>query len=303
MKIIDSVYREKSIYAFLKAFFTPSMRPALLKRVPAIFYNFFFCQHRAAFLPGRIPVTNADHPLDEKIPFVPSWVTIYLDFVQFWIRMLSFLLRRYRRRVFVHAGDFIKSMGRLYAFAAEVYMKNLSTTSRPFYISTPRFFLIHLADPHLMCIPSLHVMVVIHTYTMFAKIAEQLGEYEKLKEQILEVKQGALAISQAILFVKQHSVNCIPAALYAMTCYSPQLFTPKDAASFTELLFSPVPDKSKMPRGCYVHPAAAPSTKINEEDQAPIKSHIMGLYNRFLSEKKNAKSWDEPLVNFLREMK
>ena len=303
MDVQGSVYNEKASYAFFKALITTSLRPALIKCVSSIFYNFFFCQHRAAFLPGRIPVTTADHPLDEKIPFVPSWVTIYLDFVQFWIRMLSFLLRRYGRRVFTQVRDFIISMGRLYAYAAEVYMQNLSTTSRPFYIKTPRFFLIHLADPHLMCIPSLHVMVVIYTYTMFAEIVKILGEEENLKEQILEVKQGALAISQAILFVKQHSVNCIPAALYAMTCYSPNLFTPHDAGAFTDLLFSPAPDKRKMPKGCFVHPAASPSTKINEEDQARIKSHIMSLYNRFLSEKKNAKSWDEPLVNFLRKTK
>ncbi|MCL2243633.1 MAG: hypothetical protein FWC03_04100 [Treponema sp.] len=303
MNIGDSVYSEKSSYAFFKSIFTPSLRSAMKKCVSLIFYNFFYCQHRAAFLPGKIPVTKADHPLDDKIPFVPAWVTIYLDFIQFWIRMLSFLLRRYRRRVFAHVRDFIFSMGRLYAYAAEVYMKNLSTTTRPFYISTPRFFLIHLADPHLMCIPSLHVMVVIHTYTKFGEIAKQLGEDKKLNEQILEVKQGALAISQAILFVKQHSVNCIPAALYAMTCFSPALFTPQDAAFFTEQLFSPAPGRDKMPKGCYVHPAASPSTKINEADQRQIKSHIMSLYNRFLSEKKNAKSWDEPIVNFLQEMK
>ena len=303
MNVQGGVYNEKASYAFFKAIITPFLRSAMLKCVFSIFYNFFYCQHRAAFLPGRIPVTIADHPLDKKIPFIPSWVTIYLDFVQFWIRMLSFLLRRYRRRVFTQVRDFILSMGRLYAYAAKVYMQNLSTTSRPFYIKTPRFFLIHLADPHLMCIPSLHVMVVIYTYTMFAEIAKQLGEEENLKEQILEVKQGALAISQAILFVKQHSVNCIPAALYAMTCYSSSLFTPQEMSAFTELLFSPAPDKSKMPKGCYMHPAASPSTKISEEDQARIKSHIMSLYNSFLSERKTAKSWDEPLVNFLREIK
>ena len=84
-----SIYSENILYAFIKAIFVPALRPAFCKCVPKILYNFFFCQHRAAFLSGRIPVTNVDHSLDKKIPFIPSWVTIYLDFVHFWIRMVS----------------------------------------------------------------------------------------------------------------------------------------------------------------------------------------------------------------------
>ena len=70
--------------------------------------------------------------------------------------------------------DFIYTMGDLYAFAAEVYKRNMSTTKRPFYIARPRFFVIHMLDPHLMCIPSLHVMVVIHTYLQFIEAAKKL---------------------------------------------------------------------------------------------------------------------------------
>jgi len=297
----DSVYNEKFGYAFARSFFLPALRPAFWKTVPSIFNNFFFFQFRSAILPGRVAVTKVDHPLDEKIPFVPSWVTIYLDFVNFWVRLISFFLRRYKRRAYKPISDFIESMGRLYAFAAEVYTKNLSTTKRPFYIARPRFFLIHMVDPHLMCVPSLHVMIVIHAYTMFAVIAKQLNDEEGLKAQMLEMKQGALAICQAILFVKQHSVNCIPAAFYAMTCFSPDLFPQKEAEAFTEKLFSPAPPAGKITAVCREHPSAAPPTKISGEDQAEIKNHILTLYRRFLAEGKTAKSWEEPLVNFLRD--
>ena len=301
MVIKNSVYGETSWYAFLKSISIPLLRPAFVKCVFSIFYNFFFCQHRAAFLPGKIPVSNADHPLDKKIPFVPSWVTIYIDFVHFWIRMLSFVLRRYRRKAYIPVRDFILSMGRLYAWAAVVYKKNLSTTTRPFYIARPRFFVIHLLDPHLMCIPSLHVMVVIHAYTMFGAIAKKMGDEENLKEQVLEMKQGALAISQAILYVKQHSINCIPAALYAMTCYSPDLFPQEEAQAFTNELFSPAPPVTAQLRNCRVHPSFSPATKLPEGVQAEVKEHILSLYYRFLEEGKTAKSWDEPLVKFLRD--
>ena len=296
----SSIYEEKTIYAFYKSIFTPALRPAFNRVIPSIFYNFFLRQYHAAFM-KRIPITNVDHPLDEKIPFVPSWVVIYLDFVQFWIRILSFFLRKYGRKAYTPIKEFIDSIGNLYSYAAEVYKKNLSTTKRPFYISRPRFFLIHLVDPHLMCVPSLHVMIAIRAYTMFIAIAGKLGVENELKDTITEMKQGALAICQAILFVKQHSVNCIPAALYAMTCFDEKNFPPEEAERFTMQLFSPAPDAGKMPRGCRVHPAAAPSTKIPEEDQTQIKNHILSLYYRFLAERKTVKTWDEVLVKFLRE--
>ena len=300
LKLKDSVYGESTIYTFAKTLFTPSLRPSVIKTVAMIVYNFFLRQYHAAFF-KRIPVSSVDHPLDEKIPFVPSWVTIYIDFVQFWIRMLAFFLRRYGRRSFAPVKDFIVSMGELYAYAADVYTRNLSTTKRPFYIARPRFFAIHTLDPHLMCIPSLHVMVVIHGYMQFAAIARQLGEEENLKEQALEMKQGALAISQAILFVKQHSVNCIPAALYGMTCFSNGYFSPEEAEKFTNLLFSPPPECDEALRKIRVHPGASPLTKINDTDQAEIKNHILSLYRRYLSERDMSRPWYEPVLKFLRE--
>ena len=296
----NSIYEEKTIYAIYKSFFTPALRPAFNKTIPSIFYNFFLRQYHAAFM-KRIPVTNVEHPLDKKIPFVPAWITIYFDFIQFWVRMLSFFLREYKHKAYPPVKEFIDSIGRLYAFAAEVYKQNLSTTKRPFYIARPRFFLIHLVDPHLMCIPSLHVMLAIRTYTMCSVIARKLGIENELKEKIIEMKQGALAISQAVLFVKQHSVNCIPAALYAMTCFDPENFPASEAEDFTMRLFSPAPDAGKMPQGCRVHPAASPPVKIQEDDQILIKNHILSLYRRFLNEKETAESWCEVLVKFLRE--
>jgi hypothetical protein len=301
MKIEDSVYSVSSVYAFFYTFFQPVMRPAFCKSVPAILKKFFLNQWRYSFLPGSIPVTNVEHLLDKKIPFKPSWVTIYIDFVHFWIRMLTFFLLRYKRKVFTQVRDFIYSMGDLYSFAAQVYSKNLSTTKRPFYIRRPRFLVIHLLDPHLMCVPSLHVMVVIHTYLQFGEISKQMGEEEKLKEQLDEMKQGALAISQAILFVKQHSVNCIPAALYGMTCFSPELFPPDEAYKFTRLLFSPPPKPDYEPKR-KVHPSFAPRTKLPASDMEEIKNHIISLYDRFLEEGKTAKNWYDPLLKFIRSM-
>jgi hypothetical protein len=300
---LKSVYDESVAYTFYKTFTVHSLRPLTIRCISSIFYNFFYRQHKAAWLPGRAPVSKVDHPLDRKIPFVPSWVTIYLDFVTFWIRMLSFLLRRFRHMAYAYVGDFLVSMGKLYAFAAETYRKNFSTTERPFYIARPRFFLIHLVDPHLMCVPSLHVMVVILTWAKFAAILRSLGEAENCAAQIEEMKRGALAITQAVLFVKQHSVNCIPAALYAMTCFDAELFPPEEAEVFTALLFEPPPVFSQTPLANYrAHPSAAPRTALPAQDIAEIKAHIIGMYRRFLAERTAEQSWKEPLLKFLRQM-
>jgi hypothetical protein len=294
----QSVYDEAAGYACFKTFSVPSLRPAALRCIFSIFRDFFLRQYRAALLPGRVPVITVDHPLDMKIPFDPAWVTVYLDFANFWIRMLTFLLRAYRRRSFAPLREFIDSMGKLYAFAAEVYRGNFSTTRRPFYITRPRFFLIHLVDPHLMCVPSLHVMVVIRTWTCFAAILHSLGDGERFAPQIEEMKQGALAITAATLFVKQHSVNCIAASLYAMTCFDEGLFPPEEAEAFTALLFGePPPAAGRRPLG---HPSAAPRLRLSPADAAAIKAHIIDLYRRFLSRRKTAKTWDEPLLDFLR---
>ncbi|MDR0624119.1 MAG: hypothetical protein LBG10_06780 [Treponema sp.] len=270
---------ESTITAFFTAFGNPFLRKTVLKTTSSIFYHFFFCQYRAALLPGRIPVTAVDHPLDAKIPFTPSRVAVYLDFVAFWVRIVSFLFRSYRRRAYHSAGEFIESIGRLYAFAGEVYRKHLSTTRRPFYISRPRFLLIHMADPHLMCIPSLHVMVVIRAYTKFRAIIRGLGDEARFSRQIKEISGGALAITEAILFVKQHSVNCVAAAMYAMTCFEEALFPPEEAERFASRLFT---------------------RSLPPADGELLRTHIINLYRQFLSQRETATTWGEPLVNVLR---
>jgi hypothetical protein len=276
-----NISREPAAAAFFKVFGNPALRKTARKCIGSMFYHFFFCQYRAALLPGRIPVSPVDHALDAKIPFTPSWVAVYLDFVAFWVRILSFLFRVYRRRAHKNISAFLESIGRLYAFAGEVYRKNLSTTKRPFYISRPRFLLIHAVDPHLMCIPSLHVMVVIRAYTNFRKIIRDMGDDARFARQVQEINTGALAITEAILFVKQHSVNCVAAAMYAMTCFEEELFPPHEAELFASRLFI-----QSLPPG----------------DGETIRRYIINLYREFLSEKANSKNWVDPLVNFLRRL-
>jgi hypothetical protein len=296
-----------------------SLRPAAAKCLASIFYNFFFCQYRAALFlrerssrgkargrvqprargkaRGKIPVSRVDHRLDAKIPFNPDWIAVYLDFAAFWIRILGFLLKRYRERAEPGLRDFLDSMGRLYAFAGQVYGKNLSTTKRPFYIRRPRFLLIHVFDPHLMCVPSLHVMVVIRAYTKFAELAASLepeeGGNDDITARIRAVKRRAQDITEAILYVKQHSVNCVAAAMYAMTRFEGRLFPPKEAEDFLAGIFNAGRKEDSLVSGR--------RGRVNAGEGAEIRSYIGALYSRFLAEGA-ASPWEKPLLDFLRPL-
>jgi hypothetical protein len=276
----EQIAKESVSLTSIKVLSKAYLRTTALRCIASIFRNFFFLQYRAAFLPGLVPVSKVDHPLDNKISFLPGKVNIYLDFTAFWIRSLGFILRQFGRGALVPARNFLESMGALYAQAAEVYGKNLSTTKRPFYIKSPRFLIIHMADPHLMCIPSLHVMVVIRTYTLFREIINNFGEEERFTLQIEELRAGALAITEAVLYVKQHSVNCIPAAMYAMTKFDPRLFPPDEAERFAADLYKN-------------------ETILSKETEEEIREHILALYRRFMTEGESAGDWAAPLLGFL----
>jgi len=302
-------------YAFSKTLGNASLRPTTLRCLFSIFYNFFFSQFCAALFPSRIPVSRVDHPLDLKIPFLPVWVKVYADFTSFWIRVLTFMIKNCGRRSFGAVREFIASIGELYAFVAKVYRKNLSTTNRPFYIARPSFFIIHSFDPHLMCIPSLHVMVAVFSYMKFAATLRVLGAAEKYAAQIEEMRLGALAICRSILFVKQHSVNCIGASIYAMTHFAPELFPREEAEVICAGIFKE-PPPARIPEmrcirvagarascgaiRCKTCPFSVPMMELPAADIAEITAHITDSYRHFFAEGKKARSWEEPLLNFLR---
>ncbi len=276
------VLKHSLVKTIIKAFFTPGLRKPTLICVKTILKNFFFLQYKAASHPGLIPVSSVDHPLDQKIPFTPSWVGIYLDFIEFWVQIVGFLLERYGKNGIAQSKELIDTTAGLYKTAAEVYAKNMSTTERPKYFKKLRFITIHVFDPHLMCIPSLHVMIAIHAYTKFRSIVQSLGEEENLSKEINEMYKGALKITEAVLYVKQHSVNCISAAMYAMSHFDALLFPVEEARTFAEELFTN-------------------KAELGTEDGSLIREHIQSLYERFIDEGKEALHWTEPLIRFLEE--
>lgn len=273
----DDVVLQSAPGTALRLLFNPALTGTALRCFASIFRNFFGLQYWG-LLSGKIPVSRVDHPLDEKIPFDPSRVGIYMDFSAFWIRCQGFLLSRFGSAAENEVRDFLAAIGKLYAFAAEVYKRNLSTTRRPRYLKDFRFYLIHTFDPHLMCIPSLHVMVMILSYTRFRKSISVMRAEKDCAAQCAEIDRGAGNITEAVLFVKQHSVNCIAAAMYAMTCFDGELFPPAEAEAFLSALFT---------------------GSLPNKDAEAVRGHIKNLYERFLDEGKNTEDWTRPLLNFL----
>lgn len=248
--------------------------------------EFFFLQQREKFGLAKIPVISADHALDDKIPFTPEKVSVYMDFVPFFLRPLSMLIRRLGAKKAAPAcADFVRMIAGLYRLAGSVYRVCMSTTRRPDYKRGGLFRLIHGFDPHLLCVPSLHVSIVTACYVYFRELLsrkdfeEEFSEEER-KSYLEELYGGASAITESVLLVKQHSVNCIAAALYMMTAAgSGNRLTPDDAVRFIGGLFADAPE-------------------ILPSDRAEIAEYIQSLYERLLLESSGCDDWREPLFRW-----
>jgi hypothetical protein len=281
---------------FFRIFLNRELRPSARRCVASILRNFFFCQYRAALFRGKIPISQVDHPLDDDIPFIPRWIKIYLDFTHFWIRCLGFFLREFRESAWPAVNSITDTIRALYVFAGETYSKNLSTTHLPFYIRNFLFLSIHLFDPHLMCIPSLHVMIMICAYTQFTRLVRGFDDSGVYDARVTEIRRGARDITEAVLYVKQHSVNCIAAAMYAMTCFNGELFPPEEAEDFAARLFNPA--------GTEVPSPADQLPKMDEKTGIAARAHIVKLYREFLSQRPDGREdWAKPLLDFLEPLR
>jgi hypothetical protein len=192
-------------------------RPAALRVIGAITSEFFILQFKRKLGLYKIPVIQVDHPLDETIPFSPHHVKIYLTFTHLWLKSLLFLYREFGERALPEIADFLDEIALLYRESGKVYRKRMSTTYRPKNIGGPYFRVIHTFDPHLLCIPSLHVEIVFYNFLVITRIIDHLAEdpdrYLPEKKYLWE---QAILITDSILFIKQHSVNCVSAGLFTL---------------------------------------------------------------------------------------
>ena len=270
------------LVAYAGVLFGPPSFITNFKCFATILKEFFFLQYFEKFHILHISVVHVDHPLDKKIPFTPEKVKIYLDFINLWVRPLAMLVKKFG---FWHASRLTKQwmlrFRKLYQCCGKIYHFRLTTTDRPQYKEMREFRQIHALDPHFLCVPSLHVATVFLAFGFYRHIfgTEDFTETEK-RLWGEELYKGALEITETVLYVKQHSVNCIPAALYLVTQNFPEWITLDDARTFISELFV-------KPEG------------FSEEEAYQVREHIRATFEQYLVESKTSANWYQPIWEFL----
>lgn len=191
--------------------------------------------------PGAPDVRNVEHPLDRGIPVRYETAAVYLGFVRLWVSALAYFRKRIGPGFDDSIVEFLEGMGRCYADAASVYGSCLSTTARPPRAPSPLLAFVYAVDPHLFCVPSLHVLVVGFTYKRMEELLGALGLAGEYSVELEALRRRALRITESILYVRQHSVNCIPAALSMLGVIAPG-FGEEESLGLLESLFADDPD-------------------------------------------------------------
>jgi hypothetical protein len=297
MPVEDAVEPRKVISHRIRTTFALSplvaalSRPKLAKRAVRIAVTvvryFFYPQFETRLNPRKRPVVNVDHPLDETVPFRPDLVAEYLTFFFLWINTALFLVRSYGKKGSDAFADYIDEYRRMYRDCGRVYLRKQSTTRRPPKAANGLFQVIHGLDPHLHCVPSLHVLVVVGNYLIGRRFMERLsgGAMGKRERDALAyIRQEAVRITESVLFVKQHSVNCVAVSFFYLSANFTE-FGDAEARRFIGELFS--------------YEGTALGSK------AEIREYMYSLYRRLLDsyQKRGDGDWRRVVMDYLKEFK
>jgi hypothetical protein len=246
------------------------------------FHHFFLPQWRSVLWPRHRLVAALSHPLDAEIPFRPREVVTYLGYITFWFKTLRWFYDRIGAPALPDIRRSMDEVFLLYREAGAVYRRCQSTTStRAPLPRHPYFALIYLVDPHLACIPSLHVLLICHNELGAARILRRHGlrgeEARRLREA---VRAEALRIVEAVLLVKQHSLIDVAPSLFLLTALFPE-YRREEVADFVGQLFS--------------------GWRVPEPVKARMRAEILDGYDEFLSEwrRRGACGHRELILEFL----
>lgn len=190
--------------------------------IRTILYGFFFLQFQTLWKWKKRRIVSVDHPLDETIPFQPGDVKQYMSFIPLWLKSLAFFRKSFGAAVNPDVEEYLHDLGKFYEKAGKVYERCQSTTRRPGVRIHPTFLKIHILDPHLHCVPSLHVAVVCFNAERLRRLVEAHASDPQLyAEEISYADRQVGAVIDSILTVKQHSINCIAAGLYFLNALYP----------------------------------------------------------------------------------
>ncbi|OJF77206.1 MAG: hypothetical protein BKP49_03475 [Treponema sp. CETP13] len=292
-------------YGILRPYLTIPFRiksiKSLYEYLKCVVKDFFWLQFSVKLRLRKIRIVSVDHDLDEAVPFTPQKVHIYLDFVNFWIRPLTFLMCRIgEKKALPYCVKYLDYIKKAYHEASNVYRFCMSTTKRPDFTEMKQFKTIHRTDPHFLCVPSLHVAICILTYSFYKKVFNEIGLTKEEQDFYnRELYLSAITITETVLFVKQHSVNCIPAALYMMSHLIPNYFKLVDGVDFIDTLFTQMSNEQDCP---YYSENLKTTVLISEENRNKIRNHIHFMYEKLILEGVAESDWTTPILKWLYKM-
>lgn len=253
------------------------------KLISTVICDFFLLQNLHKFKITKHPVIFVDAPLDKKIPFDPSKVQTYMNFIPYFLKPTVMLIKRMGyKNAAPYLNEYLDFIATMYKNAASIYRFCMTTTHRPDYKKGKEFKTIHIADPHLLCVPSLHVTIAAGTYAWFKQFFKlNLFEKEEADFYLNELFCEGQKITESVLYVKQHSVNCIPIALYMLSSsMNKEFFSVNDADYFMTSLFSDCSD-------------------IDENSKTEIREYFKFMYERNFLENIYADKWQDCIKHWL----
>ena len=214
MKEKNKIARQNPFYLLGVLIVHGETRGVGFRLLKTVWVDFFWPQYKTRLLKGRSGVASIDHPLDEVIEFGTWPIKKYLSFVHLWWKSLGYLHKELGKEVIPDIKEFVVEMDVLYGVAGRVYDEIQTTTKRPRDVWKPHFMILRVFDPHFHCLPSLHVVIVLFNYIKYREISEK---HKKTQPEIVEYVEYAYneakLITESVLIVKQHSINCIAASL------------------------------------------------------------------------------------------
>ncbi len=281
------VLEGRSIWSFcvarcyLTLFVFPSSAGPAWSFIWTVAVKFFIPQYLEKIHLLRVPIKHVDHALDDRVPFKPAYLPVYMRFIRFWLGALAMLEVKFGlRHGNVFCGRYLRFLRDTYSSAYDIYSSCMSTTDRP--PSDDRGIrALRRADPHYFCVPSLHIAIVAGTYAFYKKLfsEEDFTEGERTA-WLSELREDGLAIGRSVLYLKQHSVNCIPAALYMLCRTAPDIFTEAEAQAFIDRFLEPADD-------------------ILPEDKAEITGYISKMFASLMNDGEAGEDWTLPLRRWL----
>jgi hypothetical protein len=223
--------------------------PRAVDLARAVITEFFAPQFETRLFPGLRPVVRLGHPLDRRLPFRPGRLGFYLGYMGIVLKTVGFVGETCGSSARRDAAAMLRELCRLYAVASTVYRRCQSTTLQRLPLRPdPRTLLVRLFDPHLHCVPSLHVLAMCYNYWRAGQLLQRgLPAGHPALERSGELFDLAVEMTETVLMVRQHSVMDIGPTLYLLSRTFPG-YGEQEVRRFSAALFAGQPALARAVR-------------------------------------------------------